>query len=247
MTRLSKVVGIIPVRMASSRLPGKPLLEIAGLPMVEHVRLRALASSALDEVIVATCDQQIFDVVVSLGGSALMTSRDHQSGTSRVSEALRHIDCTHVVLLQGDEPLVPPEYISELVEQVKKNPNEVAWNLVASIDTEGDAYDLNNVKCICSMTNKIIWCFRKINFMSDNVSYKHDVQKLLGVMAYRRDFLCSYDSFPETRFDQYESIEQLRILEMGFDIRAVKVDSDFPSVNTPEDFQKVMKIASNNN
>ena len=130
-----KIVAVIPAHMASVRFPGKILFMLNGLPMIEHVRRRALLSRAISDVIVATCDEDISSVIKGFGGKVVMTAKTHTNGTSRVAEAIRELDCTHVILLQGDEPLLLPRHIDALADAILANPNGDAWNATGPIES----------------------------------------------------------------------------------------------------------------
>ena len=117
-----KIVAVIPAHLASVRFPGKILFKFHGLPMIEHVRRRALLSGAVSDVYIATCDEEIATAIRDFGGKVIMTANTHTNGTSRIAEAVQNIDCSHVVLLQGDEPLLLPRHLESLVNAIKENP-----------------------------------------------------------------------------------------------------------------------------
>ncbi len=123
-----KIVAVIPAHMASVRFPGKILFPFHGLPMIEHVRRRALLCESISNVIVATCDESIASAIRGYGGEVVMTSNTHKNGTTRVAEAVKNMDCTHVVLLQGDEPLLLPRHVNAMVKAIQANPQGDAWN-----------------------------------------------------------------------------------------------------------------------
>ena len=155
------IIGVIPAHLASVRFPGKILFPFMGLPMIEHVRRRALLSRSLSEVIVSTCDDEIADVVRGFGGKVVMSANTHKNGTTRVAETLRDVDCSHVVLLQGDEPLLLPRHIDALTSAIKEHPAGDAWNATGPIEN-GDELDRHSfVKCVVSQTGRIIHCFRR--------------------------------------------------------------------------------------
>ena len=131
-----KILGVIPAHMASVRFSNKILLNIHGLPMIEHVRRRALLSEELDNVVVATCDLEIADVIKSYNGEVIMTSNNHKNGTSRVAEAVQDCNYSHILLLQGDEPLLLPRHINSMVKAIKSNPDIDCWNATGSINSK---------------------------------------------------------------------------------------------------------------
>lgn len=238
------IAAIIPARLSSSRFPRKVLYPICNLPMVEHVRRRAIVSSVFSRVVVATCDSEIYDLVTSFGGDAVLTSNDHISGTSRVIEAVSTIDCSHVVLLQGDEPLVLPRHLQSLVNSIYSNPDVDAWNLVSPLIPGTDLDAHSTVKAIVGNTKNILYCFRRSPFYGDILSHDLSVQQLLGIMAFRSDFLKILDSISPSNLEKCESIEQLKILDNGFPIQSLSVHPALPSVNYRIDLESVLSILS---
>ena len=156
-----KVIAVIPARMSSTRFPGKVLFQIHGLPMLEHVRRRTLLSCIADEVYVATCDEEIANTVRNYGGKVIMTSDSHINGTSRVAEAVKSIECTHVILLQGDEPLLLPRHIDDFVNAITIKPDVDAWNAIGTIEDEEELDRHSFVKCSISPNGRILYCFRR--------------------------------------------------------------------------------------
>ena len=241
-----RIVGVIPAHMASVRFPNKILFNIHGLPMIEHVRRRALLSKELDDVLVATCDVEIANALESYGGKVIMTSNDHKNGTSRVAEVLQNYDCSHVLLLQGDEPLLLPKHIDSMINSIKKNPKKDAWNATGSINTE-DELDLHSfVKCAIMRNNKIMHCFRKTPYFSDIKIQQRFVRKILGIIAYRKDFLIKLNQLQESEIESAEFIEQMRIIESGYDLYSVPVDPSLPSINEPHEADIVLDYLENN-
>lgn len=231
-----RVAAVIPARMASSRLPGKPLLEIRGLPMVEHVRRRALLCRGFSEVVVATCDPEIADAVQAHGGRAVMTSPAHPAATDRVAEAARGLTCTHVVNIQGDEILVLPEDLERMVLAMKEDPGMPAWNAVAPIEAEGELDDPSIVKCAVSASNRILFCSRRFSHLASRwKTAGAGLRKVLGILAYRRDFLERYLALPRTPLETAESVDQLRILEHDVPLRAVGFSRGYIGINEPRE------------
>jgi 3-deoxy-manno-octulosonate cytidylyltransferase (CMP-KDO synthetase) len=235
-----KIAAIIPARLKSTRYPNKILLPIHGLPMIEHVRRRALLCPSLSEVIVATSDEEIADVVRHNGGSVIMTSDSHLNGTTRVAEAASQLDCTHVLLLQGDEPLLLPRHVEALVHAVIGEPQVAAWNLIGALDSPDDLDRHSFVKCAVTAPHQILYCFRRSPNFSDFETQKGFVRKMLGIMAYRKDFLSTLLVLPVSPIEIAESIEQMRILENGFELSHVEVAPALPSINEPGELQAVL-------
>ncbi len=228
-----KIIAVIPAHMASVRFPRKILFEFHGLPMIEHVRRRALLSKTFDEVYVATCDEEIASVIRSFGGKVIITANTHTNGTSRVAEAVKDIDCTHVVLLQGDEPLMLPSHVMELVSAIRQNPEIESWNATGPIDQPEELDKHSFVKCAVAKSGRIIFCFRRSPGYSDFEKQKIFIRKILGLIAFRKSFLQKLVALPVSTIEQFEFIEQMRVIENGYIMMSVPVEPSLPSVNEP--------------
>ena len=235
-----KMAAIIPARLKSTRFPNKILLPIYGLPMIEHVRRRALMCSILSEVVVATCDVEIAEVVRANGGRAIMTSNSHINGTTRIAEAVAEVDCSHVLLLQGDEPLLLPRHIEALAQAVITEPEVGVWNLVGVLEGKEELDRHSFVKCAIGAPHQILYCFRRSPNFSDFAIQKTFVRKMLGIIAYRKDFLLKLTSLEASPIEKAESIEQMRILENGFSLNYVEVSPALPSINEPCELNEVL-------
>ena len=235
----SGVLAVIPARMESERFPGKPLVDICGRPMIEHVYRRTLESQVFDDIIIATPNQEILDVANSFGAHARLTSRHHENGSSRAAEVSSVLNPTHVVVVQGDEPLIDPKHLTILVQSMKTDSSAHAWNLTAPL-TDTQALDSPNVvKCTCSPTNRILFMFRKDPYRSASESHLHFTRKVMGVIAYEAEALQRISASPPTPLERQESIEQLRIMELDLALRSIPVFPDYPSVNTLGDLRAV--------
>ena len=230
-----KIAAVIPARLASTRFPRKVLYPFKGLPMVEHVRRRALLVKGFSEVVVAACDQEVKQTIEGFGGRVIMTSDKHPTGTDRVAEAVKQLDCTHVVVLQGDEPLILPSEVEAAVDQVRANPEVKVWNGISPLDHVSDLDTKSIVKCVKAMSGEILLMFRQTPFIGDREKQLHFVRKVLGFIAYRREFISEFSSFGLSPIEASESIEQNRILENGLKLKSLWFDADFPSVNLPEE------------
>lgn len=239
-----KIAAIIPARLNSTRFPNKILLPIHGLPMIEHVRRRALKCPTLSEVVVATCDEEIAEAVRANGGKVIMTSHSHINGTTRIAEAVAHVDCTHVLLLQGDEPLVLPRHVDALAQAVIAEPEVLAWNLIGALESQDELDRHSFVKCAITVQHQILYCFRRSPNFSDFETQKSFVRKMLGIIAYRKDFLLELNCLPVSPIEKAESIEQMRILENGFGLSYVEVAPSLPSINEPDELQEVLDCLS---
>lgn len=239
-----KIAAIIPARLKSTRFPNKILLPIHGLPMIEHVRRRALMCPTLSEVIVATCDEEIAETVRANGGRVIMTSDSHVNGTTRIAEAVTQVDCTHVLLLQGDEPLLLPRHVEALAQAVIAEPEVSTWNLIGALESKDELDRHSFVKCAITAPHQILYCFRRSPNFGDFETQKGFVRKMLGIIAYRKDFLLELTGLPVSPIEKAESIEQMRILENGFGLSYVEVAPALPSINEPGELQEVLDCLS---
>lgn len=231
-----KIIGVIPVRFFSKRLPGKPLLAIHGRPMIWHVYTRARKAKVLDRLIVATDDKRIFKVVKEFGGEVRLTSPRHLSGTDRVAEAvskerLKPYDI--VVNIQGDEPLLKGKMIDTLVSPFREK-NTVMSTLIHKASME-EVKDENIVKVVFDNNNNAIYFSR-----SPIPGWKH-----LGFYAYTCGFLKKFTGLPQGKLEKIERLEQLRALEHGYNIKVMKTRFDTVGVDTQADLYKVRRTMSN--
>ncbi len=226
--------------MASVRFPGKILYSIHGLPMIEHVRRRALLSKHLSDVIVATCDESIASVIRDFGGKVIMTASTHRNGTTRVAEAVQHIECSHIMLLQGDEPLLLPRHIDSLIAAISSDQFSDAWNATGSIDESSELDRHSFVKCAVGKEDRILTCFRRTPFYSTFYDQQTFVRKILGIIAYRKNFLLELTKLNSSKIERAEFIEQMRIIENGFNMRSVSVSPSTPSINEPDEVKIVL-------
>ena len=238
-----KTIGIIPARWASSRLPGKPLADLCGKPVIQHVYERCLKARSVAQVIVATDDERIMSAVAAFGGRAVMTSSHHPNGTSRVAEVAARVECDYVVNIQGDEPLIDPRVIDQLAG-VLLHADAPRATLSAPFSSAEEAADPNNVKVVVDRKGRALYFSRSVIPFArcgTPVVYKH-----IGIYGYRKDFLPVYSRLAETPLAEAESLEQLRALEHGYDI-AVAV-SAYPDrgvgINTPHDLELARKLIS---
>ncbi len=241
-----KIVAVIPAHLASVRFPRKILFPFYGLPMIEHVRRRALLSSAVSDVIVATCDEEIATVVRSFGGKVIITANTHTNGTTRVAEAIKDVDCTHVMLLQGDEPLLLPRHMDIFAEAIAAEPGGDAWNATGPIEQEEELDRHSFVKCAVSLSSHIMYCFRRTPCYSPFEVQRTFVRKILGIIAYRKDFLLQLTTLPASPIEQAEFIEQMRIIDNGHSLRSIPVSPSLPSVNEPAEAKVVLDYIRNN-
>lgn len=239
-----KVIGIIPARMGSSRYPGKPLVDILGMTMVEHVYRRSLMSKKLDDLYVATPDQEIIDIVKNFGGKAIMTSPTHNRCTDRIAEAAKEIDCDIVVNIQGDEPLLYPEIIDMVIKPFENDDSIVSVNPIAKITNKENVEDRNDVKVVTDKNSNILYYSRE-PIPSRYLEKNAPMYKLVCVFPFRKDFLMKFTELEQTPLEKIESIDNLRIIEHEYKVKAVIIPHGIEGVDTPEDKKKVEKIMKN--
>jgi 3-deoxy-manno-octulosonate cytidylyltransferase (CMP-KDO synthetase) len=232
------VVAVIPARYQSTRLPAKALANIAGRPMVEHVYRRAAAARGVDAVVVATDDQRIADAVTGFGGVARMTSPAHRTGLDRIAEVARELAADVIVNVQGDEPLIEPSMIEEVVGALTADPDLQMSTLRRRINDAAEYRNPNVVKVVVDAAERALYFSRApLPFAREPAAaFKH-----VGLYAYRRDFLLTLTALPQTPLEIAESLEQLRALEHGYRIRAVETLHDSIGVDTPEDLDRVRR------
>ena len=235
---------VIPCHLDSIRLEQKVLINIQGLPMVEHVRRRALLSKQVENVYVATGDKKIKNIIEGYGGDVLFTKNVHQNGTSRAAEAISQIDCTHVLLIQGDEPLLIPNYLDIFINNMLDSKNYLMWNAISKIDTVKAYNDISVVKCALNEKAQIISCFRKSPLSNLDSNYNNVIFKIQGLIAYEKQFLMNLVRKENTLFSKLESIEQMKAIETGAIIKSILLPSSLPSVNTKSELAQVRKILS---
>jgi 3-deoxy-manno-octulosonate cytidylyltransferase (CMP-KDO synthetase) len=237
-------VAIIPARYHSTRLPGKALADIGGLPMIEHVYRRAHAARSVSAVIVATDDERIARAVMSFGGDVRMTAASHQSGTDRLAEVARDLICDVVVNVQGDEPLLDPEMIDEAVAPFSADPALMMSTLRRRIDDPAEIRNPNVTKVVVDRDGNALYFSRApIPFVRDGCpaapAWRH-----VGLYAYRRDCLLRLAGLAPTGIERSEALEQLRALDHGIRIKVIETSHDSIGVDTPEDLERVRGLVS---
>ncbi|MGH9146238.1 MAG: 3-deoxy-manno-octulosonate cytidylyltransferase [Vicinamibacterales bacterium] len=245
-------MAVIPARYESTRFPGKPLAELAGKPLIEHVYRRTAACQVLDGVIVATDDHRIADAVRGFGGLVRMTSTSHRSGTDRLAEVARTLDHELIVNVQGDEPLIEPTMIEEALRPLKDDPSLVMSTLRRRFEREAEMRDPNVVKVVVDRQGFALYFSRSvIPFLRDPSAGSQHVahsdarpfcHKHIGLYVYRREFLLTLADLPATPLERAEALEQLRALEHGYRILAVETAYDSIGVDTPEDLERVRQL-----
>jgi 3-deoxy-manno-octulosonate cytidylyltransferase (CMP-KDO synthetase) len=238
------VVIVIPARFGSTRLPGKPLVPLAGKPMIQHVYERAKMAARASRVIVATDDERIMKAVEAFGGEARMTRPDHRTGTERVAEVAFHEKGDVFVNVQGDEPLLDPVAVDTAVNSLLEEPAAAIATAATAIKTPADIMDPNVAKVVLDFEDNGLYFSRApIPWVRDTAA-KIQVRHLkhLGLYVFQRDALLEYPTLPQGELERIEQLEQLRWLENGWKIRVAEVEHDAVSVDVPEDVARVEKL-----
>jgi 3-deoxy-manno-octulosonate cytidylyltransferase (CMP-KDO synthetase) len=238
-----KTAIIIPARYASSRLPGKPLLDRTGKYLIQHVHEQARRARKANTVLVATDDGRIVAAVESFGGLAVLTRDDHPSGTDRVAEVARRLDADIIVNLQGDEPLVDPDALDLLPELLRRDLDADVATLAVPLTSEEQWRNPNCVKVVCDATGRALYFSRSpIPHVRDGRPDFHArpprFLQHIGLYAYRRHFLLSLASLPPEPLEETEKLEQLRVLALGRRIRVGVVAHHGAGIDTPEDYER---------
>lgn len=237
-TNKNIIVGVIPARFKSTRLPGKPLLLISGKPMIQRVYESAVKSKYLSEVIVTTDNREIFDCVKGFGGKAVMTSAKHKSGTDRICEAVSRIKADIVVNIQGDEPFIDYKNIDKAIEPLLDDRLLNVSTLAIKIKDKEEICDSNKVKVVFDNNNFALYFSRSVlPFNRDGG--RTDYYKHIGLYVYRKKYLMKYRKLNQTKLEAAEKLEQLRILGNGERIKVVITKTDSFSVDTKEDYSKI--------
>ncbi|MBL7074342.1 3-deoxy-manno-octulosonate cytidylyltransferase [candidate division KSB1 bacterium] len=242
------IIGIIPARMASTRFPGKPLAEILGTPMLGHVYFRSRMSATLNDLYVATCDHEIVDYISSIDGKAIMTKDTHERASDRTAEAMlkiesetgSHIDI--VVMIQGDEPMVFPEMIDASVRPLVNDKRIMVSNLMAPLKNRAEHEDPNEVKVVVDRENFALYFSREPIPSWKKGAETLPMLKQVCIIPFQRDFLIKFNELEQTTLEEIESVDMLRILEHGYQVKMIEVDMDTYSVDTIEDLKRVEKL-----
>ncbi len=240
---MDSVVVVIPARYESTRLPGKPLVDIAGKPMIQHVYERAAQARGVDRVLVATDDDRIRDAVASFGGDVAMTSSAHATGTDRIAEAVGNLDISIVVNVQGDLPLLDPENVAVVVEPMVADSTLPMATLKTPIRDRAEIDKRNVVKVVTDSNGRALYFSRSpIPCWRDGFSGDVEAHRHIGLYAYRREFLLDFARLAPTPLEQAENLEQLRALEHGYRIQVVEVAEAGAEVDTPGDLDMVRAL-----
>jgi 3-deoxy-manno-octulosonate cytidylyltransferase (CMP-KDO synthetase) len=241
------ILALIPARMGSTRFPGKPMAPILGKPMIGHVFERVASSTLPILTAVATCDQEIYNYIESIGGEAVMTGSQHERASDRCAEALPILELKHrtrydiVVMVQGDEPMTHPDMIEEVLQPMLNDPSVYLVNLLGLIKNVQDFEDQNCVKVVCDLKLNAMYFSREpipTRWKTNDIP----MGKQVAVMAFRRDFLLEYARMTPTPLEIIESVDMMRVLEHGMKIRMAPTRHSVQAVDTPEDLKRVESL-----
>lgn len=240
-----KVAGIIPSRYASSRFPGKPLIDLKGKSMIQRVYENASKATLLDELIVATDDERIYNHVFDFGGKAIMTSAQHVNGTERCGEVAGKISADIIINVQGDEPLVNPNQLDALLKAFDDESVKIATLGVPNI-TKDDLNNPNRIKIVTDVFNNALYFSRSaipndFHFKGDSQNF-YPFLKHIGLYAFRKEVLQKLVELKPSKLEQTESLEQLRWLYYGYSIRVIETTIETPNIDVPEDIENVLKL-----
>ncbi len=248
MAQRPHVVGVIPARYASQRLPAKPLVDLLGKTMVQRVYEQARKATLLNQIVVATDDKRIADVVQSFGGEVVMTDPQIKSGSDRVAVVAKQVQGDIFVNVQGDEPLIAPEMIDAAVQVVLDDEQADVGTLVKKIEIEQELINPSIVKVVVGCDQYALYFSRSvIPWIRDSINpldwlKHHTFYKHIGLYVFQKDFLLKYSAMPESSLEKAERLEQLRILENGFRIKVGTTQYDSIPIDTQEDVDRVLEI-----
>lgn len=242
-----KILVLIPARMGSSRFPGKPMAQILGKPMIGHVYDNVKENNIVNEIAVATCDDEIYNYIKSIGGRAVMTSNKHERASDRCAEALLKIENEDntiydiIIMVQGDEPMIHAKMITESLQPILDDSNVLVTNLLGKIESNEEFNDPNCIKVVCDLNGNALY-FSRQPIPNISKSFDSSMRKQICVIPFRRSFLLKYNKLKPTPLEIAESVDMMRILENGEKVRMVPTEYVTHAVDTHEDLRKVEKI-----
>ncbi|MHB8475464.1 MAG: 3-deoxy-manno-octulosonate cytidylyltransferase [Steroidobacteraceae bacterium] len=242
-----RILVLIPARMGSSRFPGKPMATLLGIPMIEHVYRRVVLNPLLTSTVVATCDAEIADHMQSIGARVAMTGHHHERASDRCAEALERVEREDgvrfdiVVMVQGDEPLVHPEMISESVTPMLTDPAILVTNLLGRISGDAEFEDRNCIKVVCDLKGDALY-FSREPIPTRAKGVNAPMGKQICVIPFRRQFLIDYTRLAPTPLEIAESVDMMRVLEHGLKVRMVPTQHNSQSVDTESDRAQVERL-----
>lgn len=245
------IVGMVPARMGSTRFPGKPMARISGIPMIGHVYYRCKMCPLLTDVYVATCDREIYDYVESIGGKAVMTADTHERCSDRCAEGMLAIEkqtgirTDILAMIQGDEPMVYPEMISEALQPMLDDPDIMITNLLGAISSQAEFEDPNQVKVVVDQCGNALYFSREPIPSRKKYTGPIPMFKQVPIIPFRRDFLIEYNRMEPTPLEIIESVDMMRIVENGLKVRMVQTKYTTHAVDTTDDLHHVEALMAN--
>ncbi len=242
-----KILGVIPSRFASSRFPGKPLIDLAGKSMIQRVYEGAKKCELFTELVVATDDERIFRHVEQFGGKAIMTSESHQSGTDRCGEVIqKYADFDVVVNIQGDEPLVEAEQLRQLIRAFENEETEIA-TLGILVQNQQELFNPNRIKVVLNAHNQAIYFSRNpipygAQMLQEFWMKNYPYVRHIGLYAYKTEVLSALVQLKPTALEKQESLEQLRWMYYGYSIQVVMTEIETPNIDSPEDVAAILDL-----
>lgn len=237
---MTRILGVIPARLGSTRFPGKPLALLNGRPMIEHVYRRTAACARLDEVVIATCDEAIAEAARVFGARAVMTSPSHERASDRVAEAVTADSAQIVVMIQGDEPMIRPGMIDAVLEPILRDSSVACTNLAAEIHSEEELLDPNTIKVVMNAKGQALYFSRQpIPWHGEALFRSGSSFKQVCVIPFRRDALASFCALSQGPLERAESVDMLRFLEHGIPVHMVPTPIRTHAVDTPADLALV--------
>jgi len=233
---------VIPARLDSERLPGKVLKDFLGMPMIEHVWRRAQLTDPLLETVIATDSIEVKKTGEKFGANCILTSKDHKNGLSRVGEIVNILKWDHYVVLQADEILIEPKSLNLLAQTTLNNSKFQFFNLITKLEKLGEIEDVNIVKCLTRKDNSIITMARKSNSIAPEFDQMEFTNKICGVYSCSKNLLKELVSTTTQKIERSESIEQMKVIEIGHSILGVPIKKNYPSVNTSNEAMIALKI-----
>jgi 3-deoxy-manno-octulosonate cytidylyltransferase (CMP-KDO synthetase) len=237
-----KITGIIPARMASSRFPGKPLIDLMGFTMIEHVWLRSKLCEQIDEVYIATCDTEIKNKAENFGAKVIMTDSSHEMCMDRVVEAASNVKSDIIIVIQGDEPLITPGLLTTAIDTLIENKTYIAATLAQKISDLTEIDDPNRVKMVWNKKKEVLYISREPIPSSKKTNKKIDYYKMVCIYVMYYDFLMKYNTLDNSNIENIESIDMLRIVDNGYSLGVEVVDSNIMNIDIPEDVELVNEL-----
>lgn len=236
-------IGIIPARYGATRFEGKLLAELCGKPVIQHTWENAKKAKSIEDLIIATDDKRIYSCVKGFGAKVVYTSKEHKSGSDRLTEVVTSIDAKVICNIQADEPLIHPAMIDDVVSPLLKDKSILMTSLCHKIRNEHELLDPNIVKVVRDRKDFALYFSRSaIPYMRNQDSRGVNYYKHIGIYAYTKDFLFTFKSLPQSKLEKIEKLEQLRVIENGYKIKVVETKFDTVGIDTPEDLEKAVNL-----